>query len=198
MNYGLRMGSAVAKLVSEQEATTQGRIVPAAGIFAESRFNRWLSIVVDVLYAEYGGNGANPMTVYGNDSLAGNKLERVNIRSQGVEVPLQLKLRPPLSLPIAPYVSVGASKAFFLGATSDNFVRKDSSIVEVGLDMTPVVHMSDYAGLGAIGIEVQGARLRWSVEVFARFGLSDFNQPRLAGMTGYAASATGVKVGIGR
>src|SRR5687767_429997 len=68
-SFGVRLGTSVAKLVSKQEATTQGRIAPAAGIYTEARWGRWLSLVVDVMYNEYGGNGVNPVPMYGKDSL---------------------------------------------------------------------------------------------------------------------------------
>lgn len=198
VSFGLRGGIGVAKLVSDQEGTTQGRIAPTGGIYAEARFGRLISLVLDVLYTEYGGNGVNPVTLYGGDSIGGYKVERMNLQTQSIEVPLQLKLRPSLSSPIVPYVSIGASRTWFLGSVSDNYLKRDSTLVEIGVNMDPVVHRNDFAGLGAVGLEVRGTRLRWSVEVFSRFGLTDFNRPRVAGMTGYTASATGVKVGFGR
>jgi len=198
VSLGLRAGTAVAKLVSDQESSTQGRIAPTGGIYVEARFSRLMSLVLDVLYTEYGGNGVNPLPLYGRDSLGGHKIERMNLQTRAIEVPLQFKLRPSLSSPIVPYVSFGASRTWFLGTTSDNFLRSDSSVVEVGVKMDRVVHRYDFAGLGAVGIEVRGTHLRWSVEVFSRFGLTDFNRPQLAGTTVYSASATGVKVGFGR
>lgn len=197
-SFGIRVGTGVAKLVSDQEGSTQGRIAPAAGIYAEARFGRLVSLVLDVLYAEYGGNGVNPVPLYGGDSLSGHKVERANLLAQAIEVPLQLKLRPSLSTPIVPYVSFGASKAWFLGTTSNNYIRRDSTLREVGLNMDPVVHPYDWAGLGAVGLEVRGARVRWSVEVFSRFGFTSFNRPQVTGMSSYSASATGLKVGFGR
>lgn len=198
ISFGMRGGVAIAKLVSDQEGTTQGRIAPTGGIFAEARFGRLITLVLDVLYTEYGGNGVNPLPWYGGDSLGGYKVERMNLQTQSIEVPLQLKLRPSLSSPIVPYVAFGASRTWFLGTVSDNFVKRDSAVVEVGVNMDPVVHRYDFAGLGAVGLEVRGTRLRWSVEVFSRFGMTDFNRPQVRGMTGYTASATGVKVGFGR
>lgn len=199
ISFGVRTGTAVAKLVSDQEGTSQGRIAPMGGIYTEARFGRFMTLVLDVLYTEYGGNGVNPASMYGRDSISGNKVERMNLQTQAIEVPLQLKLRPSLSTPIVPYVALGGSTTWFLGTVSDNYLRRsDSSLVEIGVNMDQVVHKSDYAGLGAVGIEIRGTKLRWSVEVFSRFGLTDFNRPQVAGMAGYTASATGVKVGFGR
>ena len=198
ISLGLRTGTAVAKLVSDQESATQGRITPVGGIYAEARFGRMVSLVLDVLYTEYGGSGVDPLPLYGGDMLVGHKVERTNLQTQAIEVPLQLKLRPSLSSPIVPYVSFGVSKTWFLVTTSDNFIRSDSSVAEVGVNMNQVVHKYDYAGLGAVGIEVRGTHIRWSVELFSRFGLTDFNRPQVAGTTAYSASATGVKVGFGR
>jgi hypothetical protein len=201
ISFGVRTGVAVAKLSSDQESTTQGRIAPTAGIYLEARLGRLMTLVMDALYTEYGGNEVNPVGFYGKDSIAGHKVERTNLQAQAIEVPLQLKLRPSLSSPIVPYVSLGASRTWFLGTVSDNYVTSDdpdARTLEVGVNMDRVVHKTDFAGLGAVGIEVRGTRLRWSVEVFSRFGLTDFNKPQVAGMNGYTAGATGVKVGIGR
>lgn len=200
LSYGLRTGVAVAKLTSDQESTTQGRIAPTVGGYLEARLGRLMTFVMDVLYTEYGGNEVNPVGLYGKDSVAGHKVERMNLQAQAIEVPLQLKLRPSLASPIVPYVSLGASRTWFVGTISDNYVTGDgdSGTLEVGVNMNRVVHKADFAGLGAVGLEVRGTRLRWSVEVFSRFGLTDFNRPQVAGMNGYTAGATGVKVGIGR
>ena len=195
---GIRTGAAVAKLMSDQDAPSQGRIAPTIGLYGEARFSPVLSLVADVLYTEYGGDAVNPIPMYGADSLTGYKIERVNLQTRAIEVPLQLKVRPSLGGQIMPYVTVGASRSWFLGTTSDNFVRKDSTVREIGLNMDPVIQPYDWAGLGGIGLEARGRRVRWSVEIYARFGVTDFNRPRVAGMTSYTATATGVKVGLAR
>ncbi len=194
LSVGLRLGVAGANL--SLASSTLPRIAPIAGVFVESRVSPRLSLVLDVLYTEYGGNGVNPLPFYGTDSLTLGKLTAVAIRSQAVEVPLQLKLRLARSGPIAPYVSFGGSAAWFFATTSNNTVVAGDTTRQFGLNMNSEIHRFDVAALAALGAEIRSTRMRWSVEAFYRYGLTEFDRTSTPGVAGYSANAAGVKFGF--
>ncbi len=193
---GLRLGMAGANLSSNNLSSTPPRLAPIAGVFIEARMGRRLSLVLDVLYTEHGGNGVNPLLFYGRDSLVFGKLTAVDIRSQAVEVPLQLKLRLASSGSVVPYVSFGGSGAWFFGTTSNNTVVLRDTTRQFGLNMNSEIHRFDVAALAALGAEIRGPRARWSVEGFYRYGLTEFDYTGTAGVAGYSANAAGVKFGF--
>lgn len=196
LSLGMRLGMAGANLSMNNLTYTPPRLAPIAGVYAEVSLNQRLSLVLDVLYTEYGGNGVNPLFFYGRDSLSFGKLTGVDIRTMAVEVPLQMKLRFASAGVAVPYVSVGASGAWAFSTTSNNTVVRSDTTQQFGLNMDSEIHRFHVAALGALGVEIRGAHLTWSVEGFYRLGVSEFDRSSVAGTSGYSANAAGVKFGF--
>ncbi|MGE0078765.1 MAG: outer membrane beta-barrel protein [Bacteroidales bacterium] len=203
LSFGIRAGISESVLTMDNQPTTYYRISPIVGGYVQYRVLPWVSVSLDAIYTQYGGNGVSPLFFYSPDSPVLDNLGKTDFFIHSCEVPIAVKVGlPNFSSSVRPFLSIGASAAFFFQANAINYF-----IVDNGSDfpyyykandvVTSRVKTFDMSFIPGTGVEFIGERFSYSIEIFYRMGLSSLNETSKTYIPDYKANAFGVKIGIG-
>jgi hypothetical protein len=110
---GLRGGANLATLRGDEPASLDWVSHPVVGVVAVFRLTRWILFQPEVLYSSKGATGQVPVRFFGATGLSGS------VELNYLEIPILLRVSPPLTGRIVPYVCGGPSVAANLSAYSD-------------------------------------------------------------------------------
>lgn len=203
LSFGIRAGISESVLAIDYQPTTYYRVSPIIGGFVQYRVQPWITVSFDAVYTQYGGNGVSPLFIYSPDSPTLDHLGKMDLFIHSCEVPIAVKVGlPNFSGSVRPFLSIGASAAFFFQANAVNYF-----VVDNGSDypyyykandvVTSRVKAYDMSFIPGTGVEFIGERISYSIEIFYRMGLSNLNETSKTYVPDYRANAFGVKIGIG-
>ena len=203
LSYGIRAGYSYSSLAVNKQAATASCSAPIIGGFVQYRVLPWVAASVEVAYTQFGGNSISPLFLYNPDSPILINLDKTNLKINSIEIPISAKiLLPGMQGAIKPYLLVGASAAFFLQADANNYY-----LVDNGTDLefqynannvvTSKINKYDFSYITGTGVDFQGDKYNFSIEVFYRIGLTNLNANTKTYAPDFRANAFGVKIGIG-
>lgn len=202
-SFGIKAGYSAPVLAFENQPATTARLAPVIGGFAQYRFLPWVAASLEVVYTQYGGNNISPLLIYSPDSPILTNLGKTDLSIHTVEIPLTAKIGlPGLAGNIKPFLSVGGSVAFFLQANANNYFTVDNGsgfpfLYNANNIVTSRINGYDFSCLSGTGVDFQGDKLNFSIEIFYRIGLTNLNVNNKAYAPDFSANAFGVKIGIG-
>lgn len=203
LSFGIRAGYLSSVLTVDYQPNTNTRIAPTIGGFAQYSVLPWVAASLEVGYTQYGGNNISPLLIYSPDSPILTHLEKTDLSFHTIEIPLTFKVGlPDMRGAVKPFLSVGVAAAFFLQANATNYFLEDNGI---GLPfynnanniVTSRIKGSDFSCISGTGIDFQGEKLNFSIEIYYRIGLTNLNVNSKTYAPDFRANAFGVKIGIG-
>lgn len=205
LSYGVRAGFSAPVLAVDNQPATYSRLAPVVGCFAQYRFLPWVAALVEVDYTQFGGNNIPPTFLYSPDSpmFADGKLQKTDLSIHSIEIPVLAKLGlPGMTGNVRPYLSIGGSAAFFLQANANNYFTESNGVnypvlYQANNVVTSRIKSYDFACMSSTGVDFQGDKFNFSVEIYYRMGLTNLNTSTKTYAPDYRANAFGVKIGIG-
>ena len=203
LSFGIRAGFSAPVITVDNQPASINRIAPVVGGFAQYRVLPWVAASIEVLYTQYGGNNISPLFIYSPDSPILNNLVKTDLNIHSIEIPVLAKIGiPGMSGAVKPYLSVGGSAAFFLQADATNYFLVNNGVNLPILNsanniVTSRINGYDFSGIAGTGVDFQGDKYNFSIEIYYRIGLSDLNANVNAYAPSYRTNAFGLKIGIG-
>jgi len=203
LSFGIRAGYSAPVLTVDNQPVFVSRLAPVIGGFAQYRVLPWVAASLEVVYTQYGGNSISPTLIYSPDSPILDNLGKTDLSIHSIEVPISAKIGlPGMTGAVKPFISIGASAAFFLQANVMNYYIEDNAsgfpyLYNANNIVSSRLKKYDYSCISGAGMEFQGDKLNFSIEIFYRIGFSNLNASHKTYAPDYRANAFGVKIGIG-
>lgn len=203
LSYGVRAGFSQSVLTVDNQPTTYYRLSPIFGGYVQYRVLPWVAVSLDAVYTQYGGNSVSPLFIYSPDSPVLEDLGKTDLFIHSFEIPISAKVGlPNFSGSVKPFLSIGASAAFFFQANAVNYFVKDNGsgfpyYYKANDVVTSRIKAFDMSFISGTGVEFEGDKFKYSIEIFYRMGISKLNETPKTYVPDFKANAFGVKIGVG-
>lgn len=203
LSFGIRAGFSSPALAVNNQPATASCSSPIIGGFAQYRVLPWVAASFEVVYTQYGGTSISPLFIYTPDSPILDNLEKTDLKIHSIEIPITAKIGVPgMQGDIKPFFSIGASAAFFLQADANNYYLENNGTdlafqYNANNVVTSRINGYDFSCMTGTGMDFQGDKYNFSIEIFYRIGLTNLNANTKTYAPDFRANAFGVKIGIG-
>ncbi|MCX6254965.1 MAG: porin family protein, partial [Bacteroidia bacterium] len=192
IRFGAKVGIGSSNLaVDYLQRLGQARTTISIGGFAQYGFFNWLSVNLDLMYAQAGGANVNPRLFYFKDNpMLGipelNKsLERTDLLMHRIEIPITANISlPNFEGNIKPILILGPSFGFTVKANAINSYKWDFEAAPNDLvtvtqdDLKDKIQSLDVGGVFGFGVDFDAKPVSYTLGVTYRMSFTETNNYR--------------------